>query len=362
MKDIQNVFADPEYLLNTIKEANKLTTKSWGDHVTLERAIFLSWWCDIATCKFCYMSTQKEKQIGPENAKRKPWRILAEAEICKRIGWNIEFLSGGYGSYTLEEIKLLTEMISHISQRPAWLNVGILNNHELDVFGDEVEGIVGAVEAIDDKLHKYVAPGKPLDKIKDMLHEAKDMDLKTGITIILGLGEKVDDLVKLFDFIEEMQLNRITFYALNAHRSTEFEDYPAPASLYQAGTIALTRNNFPDLEIIGGTWTDQLANIGPMLLAGTNGITKYPLFSMYGNKYGKKVEEEIKFANRKILGTFTDMDILKGTKDLPGELKPKNVYGYKRPDVSEEALKKIESFSPRIQEMVDEYIAKVGKK
>ena len=46
--------------------------------------------------------------------------------------------------------------------------------------------------------------------------------------------------------------------------------------------MAATRIKFPQLEIITGTWIDNLANIGPLILAGANGITKFPLFKMFG--------------------------------------------------------------------------------
>ena len=89
------IVMNPE-LFDLIKEANKLTIQNHGDIVSLERAVFLSWWCDKGDCAFCYMSTQKNKIKEPEKARRKVPNIYAEAEMCKRLDCNIEFLSGGY--------------------------------------------------------------------------------------------------------------------------------------------------------------------------------------------------------------------------------------------------------------------------
>jgi hypothetical protein len=75
------------------------------------------------------------------------------------------------------------------------------------------------------------------------------------------------------------------------------------------------RLEFPNLKIVAGTWIDQLPNIGVVCLAGANGITKYPLLRMFGNRFGRKVEEEIEAAGRRVMGTFTD------TTRLDGELK-----------------------------------------
>jgi len=308
------IFSNSQLLLEKIREADELTRKIHGTEISLQRAIFLSWWCAKADCKFCYMSTQKERITEPEKARRKLARIFAEAEICRALNFDIEFLSGGYGSFSIEEIKSIAERIRRITSKPVWLNVGVLNKKELGIFGEEVEGIVGSVETMNPELRKALCPSKPLKPIEKMLEEAKSLGFKTGMTVILGLGEKVSDLPELFDFIRKNKIDRITYYSLNPHKGTPLENYPSPASLYQAGVIALTRAEFHEIEIIGGTWIDQLPNIGIMLLAGANGITKYPFLAMFGNRYGKKLEEEVKFAGRKLKGSFTNKKLLENIK------------------------------------------------
>ena len=82
------------------------------------------------------MSTQKNKIKDPTKAKRRVNNILAEAEICSRLGWNIEFLSGGYKSFTTAEIKSIAENIHSITGDGVWLNTGITS--ELDEYGSEM--------------------------------------------------------------------------------------------------------------------------------------------------------------------------------------------------------------------------------
>jgi len=333
-----------EELMEILAKANKITLQRHGDEVSIERAIFLSWWCDKGDCKFCYMSSQKPRIKKPEKAKRKLSRILAEAEICKRIGANIEFLSGGYGLYKAEEIKEIAELVAYVYNSPIWLNVGVLPREKLEIFGKEIEGITGAVETFDRELHSFVCPSKPLKPIIEMLMNAKELGFKTGITIILGLGENISKLEELFKLIEELELDRITFYSLNPHEGTYYENSPPPASLYQAFVIAKTRLAFPEIKIISGTWIDQLPNIGITLIAGANGITKFPLFSMFGNRYGRKVEEEVKYAGRKLKGTFTDVNKLLSPVEEDKIFKmPK-----KFPEIREE-----------IDKMVEDYIKKI---
>lgn len=290
--------------LELIAKAEKINKKEGYNTITLERAIFLSWWCDKGDCSFCYMSTQKNKIKDPKKAKRRIPAILAEAELCKRLGWNIEFLSGGYDSFETEEIQSIANNIYEITEEGVWLNIGITD--DLEEYGEEIIGVTGAVETSNPELHDKICPSKSLTDIGNMLDKAKDLGFKRAITIILGLGETPDDIMYLIHYIKDHDIDRIIFYSLNPHEGTEFENSSQPASLYYAGVVATIRLTFPKIEIICGTWTDNLANIGPLILSGANGITKFPLFKMFGTKYGKRVEEEVHWAGRELKGTFTN--------------------------------------------------------
>ncbi len=302
--------------LELLEEANKITLAVHGNKITLERAIFLSWWCDKGDCAFCYMSAQKPKIKEPGKARRKVESVLAEAELTRRMGWNIEFLSGGYGSFKTHEIKNIAQNIKSITGKPVWLNLGITN--ELEEYGNEIAGVTGAVEVANPELHRKICPSKSIEDIIMMLELAGDLGFKKSITIILGLGETPEDTEYMWDLIEDVGIDRVTFYSLNPHKDTIYENSPQPASLYYAGVVAATRIKFPSLEIVTGTWIDNLANIGPLIIAGANGLTKFPLFKMFGTRYGKRVEEEVFWAGRELQGTFTDLEILK-TDDFPNK-------------------------------------------
>ncbi|MBR4447325.1 radical SAM protein [Methanobrevibacter sp.] len=291
-------------IFDQIKKANDVTLKNHGNLITLERAVFLSWWCDKGDCAFCYMSTQKEKIKDPTKARRNISNIYAEAEMCKRLDWNIEFLSGGYKSFTTQEIKNIASTIKDITGEGVWLNTGITD--DLDQYDDEITGITGAVEVANPEIHNRVCPSKKLEDISNMLDVAGDLGFKKAITIILGLGETLDDVQYIIDYIKEHQIDRVIFYSLNPHKETIYANSSQPASLYYAQVVSQVRLAFPDIEIICGTWIDNLANIGILILSGANGITKFPLFKMFGTKYGKRVEEEVKWAGRELKGTFTD--------------------------------------------------------
>ena len=309
---------DPD-IFDLMKKANKTTLEKHGNLIPLERAVFLSWWCDKGDCAFCYMSTQKNKIKDPAKARRNMNNIFAEAEMCKRLDWNIEFLSGGYESFTTQEIKHIATTIKDITGDGVWLNTGITD--ELAEYGSEIKGITGAVEVANPEIHERVCPSKKLDDISNMLDTAHDLGFKKAITIILGLGETLDDVDYIINYIKDHKIDRVIFYSLNPHKETIYADSSQPASLYYAQVVSQVRLAFPDIEIICGTWIDNLANIGILILSGANGITKFPLFKMFGTKYGKRVEEEVKWAGRELKGTFTDKSQLGPEKsDVSPEL------------------------------------------
>ena len=252
-------------IFDLIKKANETTLKKHGNEISLERAIFLSWWCDKGDCAFCYMSTQKDKIKDPTKARRNVHNIYAEAEMCKRLNWNIEFLSGGYKSFTTAEIKEIATTIKNITGDSVWLNTGITD--ELEEYGSEIKGITGAVEVANPELHQKVCPSKSLDKISNMLDIAGDLGFQKAITVILGLGETLDDVDYLIDYIKDHKIDRVIFYSLNPHKETAYANSSQPASLYYAQVVSKIRLTFPDITIICGTWIDNLANIGILILA-----------------------------------------------------------------------------------------------
>ena len=279
-----------------------------------ERAIFLSWYCSRGDCKFCYMSTQKPRIKNPKLAKRKKESILAEALICKKCGWKVEFLSGGYESYDLDELVELTKQIYKITKQKQWLNIGVLNKEELNKFKPYIKGVCGAVECINPKLHDKLCPSKPINEITNMFKICNSLKLKKAITIIIGLGETEKDIPFLINFIKKYKISRITFYALNPHKGTIFKK--GPKTEYYIKWISAIRKEFPNLFIIAGSWVNRLKEISQLLDAGADTITKFPSIKLFNTKFAKQIENQAKLANRKFIGTLTKLPKINWNKEV----------------------------------------------
>jgi biotin synthase-like enzyme len=274
--------------------------KTW-----FERAIFFSWYCSKGDCKFCYMSTQKNKIKNPKLAKRRKESILAEAAICKACGWKVEFLSGGYESYDIEELVEIVKGVYEITKQKQWLNVGCLKKDEIKKFLPYIEGVCGAVECINPELHDKLCPSKQISESVEMFKACDELGLKKSMTLIVGLGETEKDISLLIEFIGKHSVDKITFYALNPHEGTVFKK--GPSTEYYVKWISAARKAFPKLQIVAGSWVDRLEEISQLLDAGADAITKFPSIKLFNSKFAKEIEKQAKKAGRKFEGTMTKM-------------------------------------------------------
>ncbi len=305
-----------------ITKANTQTIKTFGNKVWYGRCIFLSWYCDVGTCKFCYRSTQKSRIKHAKHAKRSIGSILVEALLAKKLGWRIEFLTGGYKIFPTEKLIKIASLVEKVYGEKIWLNLGALSKEDLDKFRPHIKGIVSSIETIAPELHGKICPDKPIKPYEEMFDYANG--LKKSITIVIGLGEKRDDFELLKKFIEKWKLDRITFYALKPVPETPYTE--GPSSEDYVWWIAKTRLAFPKLQIIAGTTLRRYKEVGQILTAGANAFTKFPITKKFNSEEAKYIEEDVKKSGRELIGTLTQLPNIDWHKqidnlDIDDELK-----------------------------------------
>lgn len=289
-----------------VERANSIYLKEFGVDVWFGRCVFLSWFCSKGTCDFCFRSTQKHKISFAENARRSKESIFSEAIITKSANWKLEFLTGGYGVYSFDEILRASKVCSEIFKEKIWVNLGVLKNQELRDLKPYVEGVVASLETVNRGIHKKVCPDKDLDSYLGMLKVARSLGFKTGITIVLGLGEVIGDYVEVKKIIQDYGVDRITYYALRPVRGTPYSNGPAPEDVVE--WIARTRIDFPKIEIMAGTAVSRLHEIKYFLLAGANGFTKLPATKIFGSSRAKRLKKEVEGAGRVFRSDFEFLD------------------------------------------------------
>lgn len=300
--------------MKLLDQANQTYLENFPKESYYGRCIFLSWYCKKGTCKFCFRSTIQHKIKYAQDAKRSIPSILVEAILAKQLGWNIEFLTGGYEIYPFDELIEIIKTLVNIYGKKIWLNLGLFTTEELEKLKPYVEGICCSIETVEPKLHDELCPDKPIEPYTKMIEQVDKMGFKKSITIVIGLGEKEEDIVLLHEFIRKYKLNRITFYALKPVKGTPFTQ--GPETEYYLNWIAKTRIAFPKLEIIAGTTARRYKEAGLLLKAGANAITKFPATKLFGTEQAKIIEQEAKKEGRPLRGTLTKLPEINWNKEI----------------------------------------------
>lgn len=301
--------------------AKKAYSENFDNVAWFGRCIFLSWYCDKGTCAFCFRSTVKHKIKYAASAKRSLASILTDAVIGKAVGWRLEFLTGGYGIFSFDEMLEIVKKVSAVYGEKLWINLGLVDREQLERLRPYVEGVCASIETVEPKLHNKICPDKPIKPYSEMLKLADNMGFKKSITIVIGLGEKKEELELLAEFIEEHKLDRITFYALKPVQGTGYTKSPEPEEY--AWWIANTRVRFPKLEIITGLTPKRAEDYAGLILkAGANALTKFPAVKKFGTLQAAEVEKQIIASGRMLAGSLTqlsDIDWNERVMQLPFE-------------------------------------------
>jgi len=258
------------------------------------------------------MSTQNENK----KAVRSAASLIAELLICKKLGWEIGFISGGINAFTQTKFEDTLKAMHEASKEKFWLNVGAISKQELENYLPYTKGVVGSIETVNEELHKKICPSKPIKPYLEMFDNALSLGLKTAITIIIGLGETIDDYPKLAELIQKYKISKIHFYGLNLQKGTIYENKQPPTEEYQAEWIQKTRNDFPEIDIQCGIWADRTDRIATLLKAGANSISKFPALKKFGAKESQEIEKQAELAGRKFLGTLTKLPDIDWDKEV----------------------------------------------
>ena len=307
------------------------------------RCIFIGWYCERGSCKFCYRSTTSHKKVHANKSKRSMASMITDAIIGKNLGWKFEYLTGGYANRSIHDIVDIAKNISKAYGEKIWINLGVLDESAMDKLKPYVQGICASIETVEEKLHNKLCPDKPIKPYSEMLKLARKKGFKTSITSVIGLGEKKEDKKLLFDFITEHKIDRITFYALKPVKDTDFENVKSPSCEYYSWWIKETRNMFPKLDIIAGLTPKKIDYVRFILEAGANTLTKFPAIKLFGKAKAKEIEHQAKLAGRTFKGTLTklpkivwnkEIDKLKLKKELKEKIKIKLKQYLKKMSIS----------------------------
>jgi biotin synthase-like enzyme len=227
--------------------------------------------------------------------------------MIRAFGWNIEFLTGGYGIYPFDEIVRIIKVCSQVLGKPLWVNLGTLEREQLEAIRPFTQGIVSSLETLNPELHKKVCPDKPIEPYLEMMQTARDLGFKQSFTLVIGLGETRDDVSYVKQLIKTYGFERVTVYALRPVRDTLYERGPSTEEM--VWWIATLRTTFPEIEIIAGTAAHRIPEIDLLLRAGANAFTKLPATRLFNSEKADIIEQEVKDSGRTLTSLFQTDDV-----------------------------------------------------
>ncbi len=308
-----------EHLVNEelLEEAHAAFASNFKPEAWFDRSIALSWQ-NVLNCTLCHF-TKSSSLSNPMSARRSQASLLAEAHLAKQLKWKIQ-LSAGYLPLELKDLVETCKKIVEVTQEKIWLDTHPVTGSDIDVLKPYLAGINAPLETVNKGVRKRMYPATAMRQFLTMFDNATK--LRKGVTIMLGMGETLNDIPELHHFIEMNHIDKITFSPVIPHKNTPIKK--SPSSFYMTRWIAETRIAFPKAEIIAGTWKGRVAEVGLFLKAGANAITKFPAVKRFNSEDAKSIEQEMITAKRNFLSTLTNMDKILELKDIVVDMETKD--------------------------------------
>lgn len=287
-----------------ISEANKVYKKNFDNKVWFERSIFINWSCAIADCKYCFLSTRPKND---KNAVRSQASILAEIIICNIMGWKVGYLTGGLRVESDEELIDLMKKVNIVLGEKIMMNFGPYSEKQILKFKPHISGMGSAIESFDEELHNFICPSKPLKSLMQTLEVCKKESLQKIITIILGMGEKKNDVNTVIEKISEFGIEKIQLCFLKPQENTVFENVPSPDPKYMAWWISKIRIAHPKIQIKVALVDDRIQGLSLMLNAGANSFSRFMIYKDFAGNVASSIKKECEQAGRELLGSFFEV-------------------------------------------------------
>lgn len=310
-----------EELNALLPEAEKTYKKYFPSTAYFERSIFINWTCSIADCKYCFLSTKpKHHPKEKPTAIRSPASILAEVLVCKAMGWKVGYITGGLRVESTDYLIDLITKINVIAGEKIMMNFGPYPKSEIVKLKPHISGMGSAIESFDEELHNFICPSKPLRSLMKFLENLQEERLQKLITIILGIGERKEEVEIVIQKIKEYKIEKVQLCFLKPQENTVFNEVPPPNQDYMAWWIAKIRIACPKVQIKVALVKERVEDVELYLRAGANGFSRFKVFLDFNSHYAQELEEGCKRAGRKLEGKFTelsDVDVQRLVEELP---------------------------------------------
>ena len=267
----------PRQLEAVFETARALRRKFFGNRVLLYGFLYISTYCRN-NCTFCFYresnhSSHRYRKTGPE--------ILEAAIQLARSGVHLIDLTMGEdprlfndGEEGIEQLTGLIETIKAEVQLPVMVSPGVVPGLVLEKLAKAgADWYACYQETHNRELFKQLRPGQDYDARIQIKKQAIQYGLKVEEGILVGVGEKPEDIVETIETVRNMEIHQVRAMNFVPRENTPMEKVHPPDPLKELLIIALFRLVFPAKCIPATLDVEGLGGLKRRLQAGANVVT-----------------------------------------------------------------------------------------
>lgn len=234
------------------KEAAKIAR---GKEIVFSSGIPISTYCRIQPlCRHCewqsnlFFQDNIEKHISKRLFSKKVLKIskIGIKRIVLSSGWQGEKLP----SYFYEYIHGLTLKI----QNEIWCAFGAIDKESMKKLLEiGVKGYSCGIETTNKGIFEKVRPGDNYEKRIETLEIAKELGMKTETAMVIGIGEKIDDIIEGIILMKKLDVDYAALWPFCPCPFTKMEKEEIPNSFFVCKILSLMVIYLRGKNIVGDT-------------------------------------------------------------------------------------------------------------
>lgn len=192
--------------------------------------------------------------------KKKKEDFIKKGLQAKKIGVDRIVVPSGWMGYDLPDIFLeyLEELIKKVNV-PVWGAFGTISKESLQALKEVgLNGYDCGIETTNQKVFNYMRPGDDFDKRIETLRNAKELGLSTGTSLVVGIGETIEDIVKGIELMKELEVDFAALWPFSPCPYTEMESWDIPNPFLVSKILALMVLNLKHANITADTRPQNL--------------------------------------------------------------------------------------------------------
>nr|AGF93416.1 radical SAM domain-containing protein [uncultured organism] len=196
-------------------------------------------------------------------------KFLDFSDKAERIGVDRIVVPSGWQGYNIPDYfyDYLQELLD-VTEIDVWGAFGAVGEKVLEKLSDiGLSGYSCGLETTNEEVFSEVRPGDDMKARIETLRYAKEIDLKTSSSLVLGMGEKVEDRADTIRLMRDLRIDSAGVWPFCPSPYTEMEKWEHPNSYVFAKTLATLVTELEDTDIVGDT---RPKNLKWSIRAGSN--------------------------------------------------------------------------------------------